>query len=72
MQWGVRHTSQLSGDYACLTGSLGLRLAISGYANSWKESGMFFGFTRRETGRQIIERGESVHGDVMDIRYGSD
>ena len=61
MQWGVRHTSQLSGNYAWLA-ILDLRLAIDGYANGWKESGMFFGFRRGETGRQIIERGESVHG----------
>jgi hypothetical protein len=58
-------TSQLSRDHA-REGITALRYAVDGdkYAG-WRENGIFFGLRRGGTSRQIIERDESVHDEMM-------
>ena len=59
-------TLQLSRDHASLATTIGLRCAVDGDKHvGWKENGIFFGLRRGGTSRQIIERDESVHDEMM-------
>jgi hypothetical protein len=58
-------TSQLSCDHArCAT--TGLRYAVDRDKHAgWRENGIFFGLRQGGTSRQITERDESVHDEMM-------
>ena len=70
-------TSQLSCDHAWYD-TFALRCAVDGGKHAgWRENGILFGLRRGGTVRQIIERDESVHDEMIydypvDIRYGCD